>query len=394
MSAATTPDCLAELEPLFQSLTIRGVTLSNRLAMAPMTRSFCPGNQPDANVVGYYRRRAAAEVGLVITEAVGTDHPAAVGDTGLGETDLPIFNGPDAVAAWRPVVEAVHQEGGLIFPQLWHQGPMRMPGSLPFVDAVAFSPSGYYGDPATAAGYYIEKAEILSKQDLPVPTDEEVADVVDSFGRAARQAVEAGFDGLALHGAHGYLIDSFLWGETNRRTDRWGGDAVQRTAFAVEIIKACRRELGEDRPLVFRFSQWKQQDFKAKLAETPAELEAILGPMADAGVDLFDASVRYFNSPAFTGSDMTLAGWAKKLTGKLSGAVGGIGFNKGMFDTLSSVATQDSNNLPLVLARFNAGEFDLVSVGRALLNDPDWVHKARRGHPLSPFDPESLNRLT
>ena len=394
MSAAKSSDCLAELEPLFQPLTIRGVTLSNRLAMAPMTRSFCPGNQPDAEVVGYYRRRAAAEVGLVFTEAVGTDHQAAVGDTGLGETDLPIFNGPDAVAAWRPVVDAVHQEGGLIIPQLWHQGPMRMPGSKPFVDAVAFSPSGYYGDPATAAGYYIEKAEILSTQDLPVPTDEEVADVVDSFGRAARQAVEAGFDGLALHGAHGYLIDSFLWGVTNRRTDRWGGDAVRRTAFAVEIIKACRQELGEGRPLVFRFSQWKQQDFKAKLAETPADLEAILGPLADSGVDLFDASVRYFNTPAFAGSEKTLSGWAKKLTGKLSGAVGGIGFNKGMYDTLSSVATQDSNNLALVLARFNSGEFDLVSVGRALLNDPEWVRKARRGHHLSPFDPESLYRLT
>jgi 2,4-dienoyl-CoA reductase-like NADH-dependent reductase (Old Yellow Enzyme family) len=394
MTDATMPEGLLEFTPLFEPLTIRGVTLPNRLAMAPMTRSFCPGNLPDDAVAGYYERRAGAEVGLIITEAIGTDDPAAVGDTGLGETDLPIFNGAESVAAWRRVVDAVHQKGGTIFPQLWHQGPMRMPGSLPFVDAVAFSPSGHYGDPEKAAGYYIEKAQVLSTQNLPVPTDSQVADVVSSFGRAARQAVEAGFDGLALHGAHGYLIDSFLWGETNHRHDRWGGDAAQRTAFAVEVIKACRRELGESRPLVFRFSQWKQQDFRATLAETPAELEAILAPMADAGVDLFDASVRYFNTPAFAGSNMTLAGWAKKLTGKLSGAVGGIGFNKGMYDTLSNVQTQDSNNLALVVARFNAGEFDLVSVGRALLNDPEWVRKARRGHPLSAFDPESLNRLT
>lgn len=394
MNDVRSPERLVEFDPLFQPLTIRGVTLPNRFAMAPMTRSFCPGNLPDAAVAGYYARRAAADVGLIITEAVGTDDAAAVGDTGLGETDLPIFNGPDSVAAWRRVVDGVHQKGGTIFPQLWHQGPMRMPGSPPFVDAVAFSPSGHYGDPGKAAGYYIEKAQILSTQDLPVPTDAQIADVVASFGRAARQAVEAGFDGLALHGAHGYLIDSFLWGETNRRDDRWGGDAVQRTAFAVEVIKACRRELGESRPLVFRFSQWKQQDFRARLAETPAELEAILGPMADAGIDLFDASVRYFNTPAFPGSDMTLAGWARKLTGKLSGAVGGIGFNKGMYDTLSNVETQDANNLALVVERFNAGEFDLVSVGRALLNDPSWVQKAGLGQRLSPFDPESLNRLT
>ncbi len=394
MPAAQATGYLAELEPLFQPLTIRGVTLRNRLAMAPMTRSFCPGNLPDDNVAGYYRRRARGDVGLVITEAVGPDHPSAVGDTGLGETDLPIFNGPPAVAAWRRVVEGVHAEGGLIFPQLWHQGPMRMPGSPPFTDAVAFSPSGLYGDPSKAADYYNQKAEILASQNLPVPTDAEIIEVVESFGRAARQAVEAGFDGLALHGAHGYLIDSFLWEETNRRTDRWGGDPVRRTTFAVEVIKACRRELGEDRPLIFRFSQWKQQDFRAKLAETPAELEAILGPLADAGVDLFDASVRFFNTPAFKGSDLTLAGWAKKLTGKLSGGVGGIGFNKGMYDTLSNSETQGSNNLDLVLARFNAGEFDLVSIGRALLHDPEWVRKARRGEPLMPFDPESLNRLT
>ena len=394
MATTEAKPLLSELEPLFQPLTMRGATLPNRLAMAPMTRSFCPGNLPDENVAGYYRRRAEGGVGLIITEAIGTDHPGAVGDTGLGETDLPIFNGPSAVTAWRKVVDGVHGAGGLIFPQLWHQGPMRMPGSPPFVDAVAFSPSGLYGDPSKAADYYIDKAEVLSSQDLPVPSDLEIVEVIESFGRAARQAVEAGFDGLALHGAHGYLIDSFLWGETNRRTDRWGGDAVQRTTFAVEVVKACRRELGADRPLIFRFSQWKQQDFRAKLAETPGELEPILGALADAGVDLFDASVRYFNTPAFKGSDLTLAGWAKKLTGKLSGAVGGIGFSKGMYDTLSNVETQDSNNLDLVMARFNAGEFDLVSVGRALLNDPEWVKKARCGERFLPFDPESLNRLT
>ena len=166
---------------------------------------------------------------------------------------------------------------------------------------------------------------------MPVPTDEDIADVVAGFGRAASDAAAAGFDGLALHGAHGYLIDAFLWGETNRRAAPWGGDAASRTRFAVEVVKACRAAIGEDMPLIFRFSQWKQQDFRAKLAGTPQELETILCPLADAGVDLFDASVRYFNTPAFPKeNELSLAGWAKKLTGKLSGAVGGIGFSKGM----------------------------------------------------------------
>ncbi|HEY6871020.1 MAG TPA: 12-oxophytodienoate reductase, partial [Novosphingobium sp.] len=174
----------------------------------------------------------------------------------------------------------------------------------------------------------------------------------------------------------------------------WGGDAVARTRFAVEVVKACRAAIGPDRPLIFRFSQWKQQDFRARLAETPAELEAILGPIGDAGVDLFDASVRYFNSPAFPqDGDLSLAGWAKKLTGKLTGAVGGIGVTKGMYDTTSDWAAA-ANNLGLVLKRFEAGEFDVASVGRMILHDPQWVAKARSGAPLPAFDPASLGVLT
>ena len=391
MTQASDAAALSEMEPLLQPLTIRGMTMPNRLAMSPMTRSFCPGNVPNDAVVGYYQRRAEGETGLVVTEAIGTDHPAAVGDTGLGETVLPIFNGEAAVAAWRKVVDAVHAKGAKIVPQLWHQGPMRMPDGV----SPAFSPSGHYGDPAKAAEYYVEKAKIIAASEMPVPSDEEIADVVAGFGRAAEQAVAAGFDGLALHGAHGYLIDSFLWGETNLRNDRWGGDSVQRTEFAVEVVRACRRAIGEDRPLFFRFSQWKQQDFRARLAETPDELEAILGPLADAGVDLFDASVRYFNTPAFKDvSDLTLAGWAKKLTGKLSGAVGGIGFSKGMYDSMDGDKSGASNNLPLVVQRFLDGEFDMVSIGRALLHDPYWIRRARLGEDLPPFDPASLDFLT
>jgi 2,4-dienoyl-CoA reductase-like NADH-dependent reductase (Old Yellow Enzyme family) len=381
------------IEPLLTPIALRGVTIRNRFVMAPMTRCFCPGGIPGEDVAGYYRRRAEGEAGLVITEAIGPDHPAALGDTGLGEKDLPAFIGPRAVEGWRKVVDEVHLSGGKIIPQLWHQGPMKMPDSPPRPEIPAFAPSGYYGDKEKAAEYYRDKAEKLSRP-LPVPTDEDIADVIESFGRAADQAREAGFDGIALHGGHGYLIDSFLWKETNQRTDRWGGNAGARTRFAVELVKRCRQAMGDDKPVIFRFSQWKQQDFRAKLAETPEELEAILGPISDAGVDLFDASVRYFDSPAFKGSDLTLAGWAKKLTGKRSGAVGGIGFNKGMYDTMANETTSGTNNLPLVMKRFEAGEFDVVSVGRALLHDPYWVRKARLGETLPAFDPKSLTYLT
>ncbi|MBB4614264.1 2,4-dienoyl-CoA reductase-like NADH-dependent reductase (Old Yellow Enzyme family) [Novosphingobium taihuense] len=366
------------------------MTIPNRFVMAPMTRSFCPDGLPGDDVVGYYERRVEGGTGLITTEAIGTDHPASVGDTGLGETNLPVFRDPQAITAWRKVVDAVHAKGGHIIPQLWHQGPMRMPdGKTP-----AFSPSGHYGDPAKADISYIEMARIIAAEPMPVPSDEEIADVVAGFGRAARDAVAAGFDGLAIHGAHGYLVDAFLWGETNRRSAPWGGNSVERTRFAVELVKTCRAAIGEDRPLFFRFSQWKQQDFRAKLGETPQELEAILGPIADAGVDLFDSSVRFFNTPAFPEhGDLSLAGWAKKLTGKLSGVVGGIGLRNGKYDTDNAVS-QASNNLGLVLRRFEAGEFDIASVGRAILHDPQWVNKARNGDPLPAFDPASVGILT
>lgn len=393
-------DVTAEMDisPLLTPLTIGGLTIENRLTMAPMTRSFCPDGLPNQANVDYYQRRAAGGAGLIVTEAIGTDHPAAVGDAGLGETDMPYLKGEDSIRAWAKVVDAVHGAGGHILPQIGHQGPLRMPGSPPCPDVPSFSPSGYYGDPETADASYRAKAEILAEP-KPVPTDADIVAVIDSFERAAHEVVAAGFDGIALHGAHGYLIDSFLWGQTNRRTDHWGGDRRERTRFAVEIIRRIRTVVGQDRPIFFRFSQWKQQNYRAKLAETPDELEEILCPLADAGVDLFDASVRYFDTPAFAGSDLSLAGWAKKLTGKLSGAVGGIGFNKGMYDTVDvggmtvKGTTQGTNNLPLVMKRFERGEFDIVSIGRAMLSDADWARKAKEGAPFAPFDMSALKEL-
>jgi 2,4-dienoyl-CoA reductase-like NADH-dependent reductase (Old Yellow Enzyme family) len=144
-----------------------------------------------------------------------------------------------------------------------------------------------------------------------------------------------------------------------------------------------------------RVSQFKLQDYRAVLANTPAELAELLEPLADAGVDVFDASQRYFDTPTFTGSALNLAGWAKKLTGKLSMTVGGVGLGAGRGMAGHIEETSHSiNNLPRVLDRFERGEFDLVAVGRALLNDPAWFAKAKSGEAFSSFDSTSLERLT
>jgi 2,4-dienoyl-CoA reductase-like NADH-dependent reductase (Old Yellow Enzyme family) len=225
-------------------------------------------------------------------------------------------------------------------------------------------------------------------------TDEEIVDVIAAFARAAKNAVAVGFDGIALHGGHGYLIDSFLWHETNQRTDRWGGTLEKRAEFAAELVRAIRREIGPGVPIMFRFSQHKQQDYWAKLGQTPEELGVLLNIIADAGVDILDASIRGFDTPAFEGADLNLAGWAKKLTGKLSSTVGGIGLSNRLEQMFAGEETKALDNLDRVLERFENGEFDLILVGRGMLGDPAWSNRVRAGEPLAPFDKTALGKLT
>jgi 2,4-dienoyl-CoA reductase-like NADH-dependent reductase (Old Yellow Enzyme family) len=143
---------------------------------------------------------------------------------------------------------------------------------------------------------------------------------------------------------------------------------------------------------MFRFSQWKLQDYAGRNAGTPGELEAILGRLAAAGVDVFDASTRKFQEPAFPGSLLTLAGWARKLTGKPSMAVGGIGLQKDLQGTFEN-GSDVSDNLNDVRERMRAGEFDLAAVGRSLLGDCDWIGKVRRGEPFKRFNLTSFGAL-
>lgn len=367
------------LSGLFSAFACGSLNLRNRFVMSPMTRNFSPGGVPGENVAAYYRRRAEAGMGLIVTEGVGVDHPAAVGAGTMGEHDIPVMHGATALAGWKNVVDAVHAAGGRIAPQLWHMGPIRAPEA----GVSPVRPSGIWG-PADRAMVH---PDYLAQVSVPVapPTDTEIADVIAGFARSAANAHRVGFDAIALHGGHGYLIDSFLWGETNRRTDRWGGDAAARTRFVVELVKAIRAEIPADLPLILRYSQWKLQDYGARLAQTPDELAAILGPISDAGVDIFDASTRHFDAPAFEGSDMGLAGWTRRITGKPVMTVGGIGFDK---DLASSFVepTRAIDNLGEVARRFEAGEFDLVAVGRAVLMDAAWIDKVRNGAPFAPFD--------
>jgi len=383
-----TPD----VEPLFTPLRLRGLELANRIVMAPMTRNFSPRGVPGPDVAAYYRRRAEGGTGLLITEGVGIDHPAALGDAGLGESHLPHLFGDDALAGWKRVVDAVHAAGGKVIPQLWHQGVLRERRTGPFPEVESLRPSGLWGPAGRTHSLDAAYVERVIAPTRPMG-ESEIQDVIDAYARSARHARDIGFDGIAIHGAHGYLIDTFLWDETNRRSDAWGGDRRVRSRFAAEVVRAVRREVGPALPIFFRFSQWKQQDFKAKLASTPQELEEVLGPIADAGVDVFDGSVRYFDRAEFEGSPLNLSGWARKLTGKLAMAIGGIGLDRGYYDSRRDGRAGGADNIRRLLERFELGEFDLVAVGRALLNEPSWTTLLRHGHELPSFDEAKLQVL-
>ena len=372
--------------PLFALLKVGDLTLPNRIVMAPMTRQFSPGGVPTEDVAVYYRRRAEGGAGLIVTEGTGIDDPAA-----LDGTSIPVMYGEAALAGWKQVVQGVHAAGGRIFPQLWHQGVLRDVRKSARPDIPGRRPSGLWG-PVGHHSLQQEYIDTVIEPTRPM-TEEEIADVIAAFAGAAKNAIGVGFDGIALHGGHGYLIDTFFWAETNRRTDRYGGDARRRAEFGVELVRAIRREIGPGKPIMFRFSQHKQQDYLARIGQTPDELGIILNALGDAGVDIIDASVRVFDKPAFEGSDLSLAGWAKKLTGKIVSTVGGVGLNNRLEEMFAGGETKSVDNIDRVLERFENGEFDLILVGRGMLGDPAFSRRVRANEPLAPFDRSVLARL-
>jgi 2,4-dienoyl-CoA reductase-like NADH-dependent reductase (Old Yellow Enzyme family) len=363
------------IDSLFKPFSLKSLSLKNRIAMAPMTRSFSPDGIPTEDVASYYRRRAEGGTGLIITEGTTVNDPVATMDG-----KIPQIHGQQALAAWENVVKQVHAAGGKIMPQLWHVGMARNPSKAPFPELPSVGPSGLLAP---------------GKQVAEPMTQAQIQHVIDGFANAAADAKRIGFDGIEIHGAHGYLVDQFFWSGTNQRTDQWGGSMANRSRFAVEIIKAIRVATSPDFPIILRYSQWKQQDYSARLAETPQLLEEFLAPLSNAGVDIFHCSTRRYWEPEFKNSDLNLAGWTKKLTGKPTITVGSVGLNGDFFGAFAGKGS-DTRSIDDLVERLDRGEFDLVAVGRALLQDPNWTNKIRQGDmdKLETFSGDALATLS
>ncbi len=213
------------VDALFQPFEFKGLKLPNRVVMAPMTRSASPDGVPTEDVAAYYARRAAADVGLIISEGTGVARPAS-----LNDPNIPKFHGEAELAGWKRVIDAVHAAGGLMAPQLWHVGAIRSRRE-------DWAPPGPYDSPSGISSPGHRFGEPMS--------DADIADAIAAFASGAASAKALGYDAVELHGAHGYLIDQFFWQGTNERGDLFGGPTIgQRASFAAEILKAVRAAVG------------------------------------------------------------------------------------------------------------------------------------------------------
>ncbi|MEV4611085.1 alkene reductase [Kitasatospora sp. NPDC049258] len=336
----------------FDPIVLGGRRLASRIAMAPMTRSraFGPGAEPTELMATYYAQRAGA--GLIVTEGI---QPSPVGQ---GYPNTPGLHTPGQVAAWRTVTDAVHREGGVIFAQLMHTGRIGHPSLLP-EGLVPVAPS------AVAAEGQVFTAE--GPKDFVTPKElgeTEIRQTIDDFVEAAKGAVDAGFDGVEIHGANGYLVHQFLAPNTNRRADAWGGDVEGRIRFAVELTTAVAEAIGGHR-VGLRISPGNPYN---DIAESePAEVyEALLERLA--------------------GSDLAylhlLEGPDRDLTARLRKAWPGT--------LVLNPFTYPEATGPDALALIEDGVADMIAYGALFLANPDLPARLAAGGPFNPPDPATF----
>lgn len=357
---------------LFEPYKIKNTLLRNRIVMAPMTRNQSPEGIPTNEVVSYYKRRAEADVGLIITEGVEVSHKAS-----SAYPDVPRLDSEKARDGWKRVVGGIKEHDGAVIAQLWHCGGFRKLGMGPNPEVPGHTASGLVRP---------------GKRVAHAMSSEDIKETIDAFASDAKYCEEIGFDGVEIHGAHGYLIDNFFWRGTNEREDLYGGSIEKRSQLAANIVKAIRSNVSNNFIVGLRFSQWKQQDYEAKLAASSEELLKVIKQPVDAGLDYLHSSMRRFWESEFEGSDENLAFWTKKLTGLPTISVGSVGLDS---DFIDMSAPASPRNIDKAISDISNKKYDMVAVGRALLADYEWVIKMREGRikDIIPYTKEALYKL-
>jgi 2,4-dienoyl-CoA reductase-like NADH-dependent reductase (Old Yellow Enzyme family) len=356
-----------DLSPLFAPLTIRGLTLRNRFVMPAMQRGFMNDGSPTATMVEYLRRCAAGGVGLVISESTSPDHPSAYWQPMMGRLEAGNLH------AWKQVVDAVKGEGAAYFMQLWHPGSMRKVAEGHRLSGIpALSPSGLI-QAGRENGRAMTPSDLLSLQ--------------QAYVQAAEQAQALGADGVEIHAAHGYLLDQFLWAQSNQRSDEYGGATLaERARYPAEIVAAIRAAVGSAFVISFRFSQFKEVDYGAVVATSPEDLRGMLILLRTAGVDFFNVSSRRYFKPEWPDSthpDYSIAEWARLLTDAPVMTTGSVGLDVEMFANLFDDEEPGElvieRDLKQLADRLRRGTIDLVGVGRMHIANNDFVNKVGAG---------------
>ncbi|OYD08250.1 alkene reductase [Paludifilum halophilum] len=338
---------------LMEPVQIGAWKLRTRTAMAPMTRCFA---DDETGVVGrdvmeYYRKRAADGIGLIITEGIVIS-PRAKGNPGV-----PGLYTKEQIESWKPVTEAVHREGGRIIAQIWHVGRAshhELTGGWP---------------PQSASPLRAEGRVPRFRKPFDTPEEmsiDDIREVVGQYAQAAKNALEAGFDGVEIHGAHGYLIDQFNSDVSNRRTDRYGGDLAQRLTFMKEVLNAVIDAVGADRTLI-RFSALKIDQPDYMWEEPEAAIRTFIEAFKEAGVRMIHPSTMNFQETIADGK--TLHQLVRQFW---DGMIVGVG------DLDPDTAEQ----------AIEEGIIDVAAFGRPLIANPDFLHRVNQGSPLIEYDPK------
>lgn len=354
---------VAQYPRLFSSGTLGALRLENRIVVSPMTRtSAIPDGHASAQMVEYYRAFARGGFGLVITEAAYIDCAYS-----QGYANQPGIALDSHAQAWRPIVDALHAESVPVLMQIFHAGAVNQ-GNCWIEGSIAPSPVQPLGEQIARYGG-------VGKFQVPREiTRAEMAEVVTAFAAAARRAIAAGFDGVEVHGANGYLPDQFLTTYTNQRSDEYGGAVANRIRFHCEIMRAVRDAVPAQYPVGVRLSQTKVNDLSYSWPGGAQDAAVIFPALAAAGITFIDVSAHLGCDPVF-GGDLSLAGLAKKHSG---------------LTVIANGKLHDAAKAEELLA---SGQADFAAIAKGALADQAWPRKIARGETPTAFVPEMITPL-
>jgi len=342
---------------IFSPFKLKGFTLKNRIGVAPMTRmSSLRDSIPRQDVFDFLVRRAKNGAAIVYTEAIVTDYESAQGYPGQARLVT-----QRQIDAWRPVVRAIQKEGSMAIMQMFHCGRMAWPDINPANRVIA---------PSDIAPKQINP---LTGEPYPVPdvmTQFDIDHVIFGFVETARGAIEAGFDGIEIHGAHGYLINNFISSYANKRTDSYGGSVENRFRFAHEVIQAVKKVMPDDRLLTFRISNWGIADMEVSLFNTKTEYQEIIKTLSKEPIDAISVSTYGYKDNVF-GTDRNMAQITREVTDLPLMICGQIYDRDSAEDALKHA--------------------DIVLSAKSLLLNPEWVEDVRSGKQLPLYKSEEAN---